>query len=74
MQTILLLKMLTSLTLMSNTLARKCNWEIWEESSIGNDHYPVVTKGGEGYHHREGEGGCLKRQTGISFRKSATKD
>lgn len=25
-------------------MARKCNWEIWEESSIGSDHYPVVTK------------------------------
>lgn len=30
------------LTLVSNNLASKCNWEVWGKSSIGSDHYPIV--------------------------------
>lgn len=34
------------LTLVSNTLARKCHWEVWEGSCIGSDHYSIVTSVG----------------------------
>ncbi len=30
------------LTLVSNNLASKCNWEVCGESSIGSDPYPIV--------------------------------
>lgn len=29
--------------LFSNTLAIKCNWDVWEEASMGSDHFPVIT-------------------------------
>lgn len=60
------------LTLVSNTLARKCHWEVWEGSCIGSDHYSIVTSVGieaERHQHKEGEDGCLEKPIGISLKK-----
>lgn len=31
------------LTLVSNTLAEKCLWEVGGDAGVGSDHYPVDT-------------------------------
>ncbi|KAK6319346.1 hypothetical protein J4Q44_G00105570 [Coregonus suidteri] len=30
------------LTLVSSAMAGICEWEVWEESTVGSDHYPIV--------------------------------
>lgn len=32
------------LTLVSKILGDICNWEVWEESTIGSDHFPVISQ------------------------------
>jgi len=30
------------LTITSHALARFCDWEVWEESTVGSDHFPIL--------------------------------
>ncbi|KAG5832008.1 hypothetical protein ANANG_G00286560 [Anguilla anguilla] len=32
------------LTLVTNTLARLCEWDVYQEGTIGSDHYPIYSK------------------------------
>lgn len=32
------------LTLVSREVAGICEWEVWEESTVGSDHYPILCK------------------------------
>ena len=31
-----------ALTLVSSAMAGNCEWELWEELTVGSDHYPIV--------------------------------
>jgi hypothetical protein len=53
-------------------MAGICVWEVWEESTVGNDHYPIVCTVGwrEEEVSVDGVGRWVfGRESGISFRR-----